>query len=89
MKTPKRNGASRTAALAATMKANMDRIGHIQLAGNPGRHEPGAGEINYPCLFDCIDRIGYQGWFGCEYIPSTTTAEGLAWFDPYRPDKTA
>ncbi|MYF64615.1 MAG: hydroxypyruvate isomerase, partial [Chloroflexi bacterium] len=45
----------------------------------PGRHEPGTGEINYPYLFDLIASSGYQGWIGCEYIPSTTTEEGLGW----------
>lgn len=75
--------------LAPTIQRHLADIGHIQLADNPGRHEPGTGEINYPFLFDFIDRIGYQGWIGCEYIPSTTTAEGLGWFDPYRPGETA
>jgi hydroxypyruvate isomerase len=75
--------------LAPTIQRHLADIGHIQLADNPGRHEPGTGEINYPFLFDFIDRIGYQGWIGCEYIPSTATTEGLGWFDPYRPGKTA
>ena len=48
--------------LAATVERNLARIGHIQLADNPGRHEPGTGEINYPFLFDFLDRIGYDGW---------------------------
>ena len=46
---------------------------HIQLADNPGRNEPGTGEINYPFLFGHLDRIGYRGWIGCEYKPRTTT----------------
>lgn len=58
--------------------------GHIQLADNPGRNEPGTGEINYPFLFRFLDRIGYQGWIGCEYIPATTTKRGLGWFEPYK-----
>ena len=65
--------------LARTMQKYLDRISHIQLADNPGRHEPGTGEINYPFLFDWIDRIGYQGWIGCEYKPKTTTVDGLGW----------
>ncbi len=65
--------------LARTMEANLVDIGHMQLADNPGRHEPGSGEINYPFLFAHLDKIGYQGWVGCEYIPETTTAEGLSW----------
>ena len=70
--------------LAPTLEKNLGSIGHIQLADNPGRHEPGTGEINYPFLFDFIDQIGYQGWIGCEYIPATTTLEGLGWLEQYR-----
>ena len=73
--------------LAPTIAKHLSEIGHIQLADNPGRHEPGTGEIHYPFLFDFIDRLGYQGWIGCEYIPKTTTAEGLGWFDLYRSGK--
>lgn len=65
--------------LATTLKANLPRIGHIQLADNPGRNEPGSGEINYAFLFDWLDQLGYQGWIGCEYKPRGTTAEGLGW----------
>jgi len=69
--------------LANTIEKNLKLIPHMQLADNPGRHEPGTGEINYPFLFDFIDRIGYAGWIGCEYKPSTTTDAGLAWIKPY------
>jgi hydroxypyruvate isomerase len=65
--------------LAATMQKYLPRIGHIQLADNPGRNEPGTGEINYPFLFAHLDRIGYRGWIGCEYKPATTTEAGLHW----------
>jgi hydroxypyruvate isomerase len=65
--------------LAATMEKHLPRIGHIQLADNPGRNEPGTGEINYPFLFAHLDRIGYAGWIGCEYKPATTTEAGLGW----------
>ncbi|MGV0975049.1 MAG: 2-oxo-tetronate isomerase [Azonexus sp.] len=65
--------------LARTLEANIHRIGHIQIADNPGRHEPGTGEINYPFLFDLLDRLGYDGWVGCEYRPLTTTEAGLGW----------
>jgi hydroxypyruvate isomerase len=65
--------------LAATMQKNLARIGHIQLADNPGRNEPGSGEINYRFLFAHLDRIGYDGWIGCEYKPATTTEAGLGW----------
>jgi len=65
--------------LAATMEKHLARIAHIQLADNPGRNEPGTGEINYPFLFAHLDRIGYRGWIGCEYKPRSTTAAGLGW----------
>jgi hydroxypyruvate isomerase len=65
--------------LAATMERLLPRIAHIQLADNPGRHEPGSGEIHYPFLFAHLDRIGYSGWIGCEYKPATSTAAGLGW----------
>lgn len=65
--------------LAATMQKHLARIGHIQLADNPGRNEPGTGEINYPFLFKHLERIGYSGWIGCEYKPATTTQAGLGW----------
>lgn len=65
--------------LAATMQKYLSRIGHIQLADNPGRNEPGTGEINYPFLFAHLDRLGYDGWIGCEYKPATTTEAGLNW----------
>lgn len=69
--------------LARTIEAELGRIGHMQVADNPGRHEPGTGEINYPFLFEHIDRLGYDGWIGCEYKPQTSTAEGLRWLAPY------
>jgi hydroxypyruvate isomerase len=65
--------------LAATVKKHLPRIGHIQLADNPGRNEPGTGEINWPFLLAHLDRIGYSGWIGCEYKPATTTEAGLGW----------
>jgi len=65
--------------LAATIKANLPRIAHVQLADNPGRNEPGTGEIHYPFLFDLLDGLGYDGYIGCEYKPKTTTLDGLAW----------
>lgn len=65
--------------LANTIKANLPMIKHMQLADNPGRFEPGTGEINYKFLFNFIDELGYDGWIGCEYRPKTTTLEGLGW----------
>ncbi|TAL85133.1 MAG: hydroxypyruvate isomerase [Rhodanobacter sp.] len=75
--------------LTHTIEAHFDRIGHLQLADNPGRHEPGTGEINYPYLFRRLDELDYQGWIGCEYKPRTTTTEGLGWFAPWRSDAVA
>ena len=65
--------------LGATLEKNLARIGHIQLADNPGRNEPGTGEINYPFLFKLIDRIGSTGTIGCEYKPAGATEAGLGW----------
>jgi hydroxypyruvate isomerase len=65
--------------LAATLQAQLARIAHVQIADNPGRHEPGSGEIHYPFLFEHLDRIGYQGWIGCEYKPAAGTEAGLGW----------
>jgi hydroxypyruvate isomerase len=70
--------------LIDTLSTHMARIGHIQIADNPGRHEPGTGEINYPNVFAAIDKAGYDGWIGCEYAPAGTTEEGLGWMAPYR-----
>jgi hydroxypyruvate isomerase len=65
--------------LASTAQKNLGRIDHVQVADNPGRNEPGTGEINYLFLFSHLDRIGYDGWIGCEYKPATTTEAGLGW----------
>ena len=65
--------------LANTIKANLSLIAHVQLADNPGRFEPGTGEINYRYLFRFLDEIGYDGWIGCEYKPKAGTKEGLGW----------
>jgi hydroxypyruvate isomerase len=69
--------------LAKTMEKNLAKIAHLQLADNPGRNEPGTGEINYGFLFPFLDKIGYQGWIGCEYKPATTTEAGLGWAAPF------
>jgi hydroxypyruvate isomerase len=69
--------------LARRIEKNLGIIAHLQLADNPGRHEPGTGEISYPFLFGHIDRIGYDGWIGCEYKPAGTTEAGLGWVKPY------
>lgn len=65
--------------LANTIAKHLPRIAHMQIADTPGRHEPGTGEINYAWLFRFIDRLGYDGWIGCEYKPAAGTREGLSW----------
>jgi hydroxypyruvate isomerase len=58
---------------------NLPFIGHIQIAGAPARHEPNIGEINYDYLLPLIDKLGYEGIVGCEYVPANGTSEGLTW----------
>jgi hydroxypyruvate isomerase len=70
--------------LAATIERLLPRIGHIQVADNPGRHEPGTGEIAWPFLFAHLDRIGYAGHVGCEYKPAAGTEAGLTWMENFR-----
>jgi len=69
--------------LATTLSANLAKIGHMQVADVPGRHEPGTGEIGFPPLFDLVDRLGYKGWIGAEYAPAGKTEDGLAWVRKY------
>ena len=69
--------------LAKTVERLLPRIGHIQLADVPDRHEPGSGEINFDFLLRHLDAIGYSGWVGCEYNPKGDTLEGLKWARPY------
>ncbi|MFC6669834.1 hydroxypyruvate isomerase [Marinobacterium aestuariivivens] len=65
--------------ICPTLEANIGAIQHVQLADNPGRHEPGTGELNYRFIFGFLDQLGYDGWIGCEYKPATTTEAGLGW----------
>jgi hydroxypyruvate isomerase len=69
--------------LTRTLRDHLPRIAHMQLADNPGRHEPGTGEIHYPNLLRFIDEAGYTGWIGCEYVPAAGTEAGLGWAQPY------
>lgn len=70
--------------LTQCLETYLDITGHIQIANPPDRTEPSAGEINYPPLFEVIDRSGYSGWVGCEYRPSTRrTRDSLQWMEPY------
>ena len=70
--------------LARTVEEHLPQIAHIQLADNPGRHEPGSGEINFSFLLQHLDRIGYAGWVGCEYQPSGRTEDSFGWLEPWR-----
>lgn len=70
--------------LAMHIRDFADITGHMQIAGVPERHEPDVGEINYPYLFELIDKVGYTGWVGCEYRPRGRTEDGLGWFGPWR-----
>jgi hydroxypyruvate isomerase len=60
------------------------RVGHLQIAGVPDRHEPDQGELNHPYLFDVIDELGYRGHIGCEYRPRAGTSAGLGWLRPHQ-----
>lgn len=75
--------------LVNTIEREFARIGHIQVADNPGRHQPGTGEINYPFVFRRIDELGYKGWICCEYKPRAATKAGLSWLRPYLAGKAA
>jgi len=65
--------------LAAVLRKNLARIGHVQAADNPGRHQPGTGDINFPFLFQELDRFGFQGQVGLEYVPSPDTRSSFGW----------
>ncbi len=69
--------------LGNIIQRHLNRIAHIQLADNPGRNEPGTGEINYEYLFGLLDRLGYEGYIGCEYKPLKSTETGLGWMSQY------
>lgn len=68
-----------TGELIGTLRRFLPRIGHIQIADNPGRHEPGSGEIHWPAVFGELARLGYAGDIGAEYLPAGRTADGLGW----------
>ena len=70
--------------LIATLERCIDRVGHIQIAGVPGRNEPDTGEINYEPVLKRLDSLSYDGWVGCEYIPRDDTWSGLGWMERYK-----
>lgn len=67
-----------------TVEKHLPLIAHMQVADNPGRNEPGTGEVNWPFVFSKIDGLGFRGWIGCEYRPAGETVAGLGWFAPYK-----
>jgi hydroxypyruvate isomerase len=69
--------------LLRSMERLLPSIGHIQIADNPGRHEPGSGEIHFDNLLAGIEAMGYTGWIGCEYLPQAGTLEGLGWAEKF------
>lgn len=69
--------------LVGTLRKHLNKIGHIQIADNPGRHQPGTGEINYSFIFKELDALGYAGFVGLEYVPSPNTAASLAWISEF------
>jgi hydroxypyruvate isomerase len=69
--------------LLKRFEKHLPVIGHVQVAAAPSRHEPDEGEINYPAIFEAVDRLGYKGWIGCEYTPRGRTEDGLGWAKPY------
>lgn len=69
--------------IVGTLTRHLPQIAHVQIADNPGRHEPGTGEIAWDFVFAQLDTLGYAGWVGCEYLPGTAgtqgTEAGLGW----------
>lgn len=69
--------------IVRTLREQLAYVGHVQIADNPGRHEPGTGELNFPFILGALDDAGYAGWVSCEYAPAADTAEGLGWARRY------
>ncbi len=69
--------------ISATLQAHIGDIAHVQIGNPPGRHEPGNGELDFNHIFAQLDGLGYAGWVGCEYLPSTDTSGSLAWARPW------
>ena len=68
--------------IVVAVEAEFDRIAHVQVADCPGRGEPGTGAIDFPALFGALERLGYAGHIGLEYVPSTeTTEDSFAWIE--------
>ena len=70
--------------LPESLARHTSRIAHVQIADAPGRHEPGTGHLDFPALLTELERLGYDGFVGCEYIPAAVTETGLGWMAAYR-----
>jgi len=70
--------------VVASIQRSLTHIAHVQIADDPGRHEPGTGSIDFTRVFHALETGNYGGWIGCEYVPSRTTEEGLMWLRAYR-----
>jgi len=64
---------------AALIRAHAPLIAHVQIADDPGRHEPGTGTIAFDPIFAALEEVGYSGFVGCEYHPAAGTEAGLGW----------
>jgi len=69
--------------LIRRFEKHLPLVGHVQIAAVPSRQEPDEGEVNYPAIFAALDRLGYDGWIGCEYRPRGQTEDGLGWARGY------
>jgi len=69
--------------LTRRFEKHLPLVGHVQIAAVPSRQEPDEGEVNYPAIFAALDRLGYDGWIGCEYRPRGKTEDGLGWARGY------
>lgn len=67
--------------LVGTLERNLPYIAHVQVADDPGRHEPGTGSIDFASVFATLSRVNYRNWIGCEYVPSGTTEDSLGWLN--------
>lgn len=74
--------------LVATVRRYFDKIRHVQIADDPGRHEPGTGSIAFNAFFSTLERAGYAGAIGCEYNPVGSTQDGLGWARPFLEERT-
>lgn len=63
----------------SALRRHLPRVGHVQIADFPGRHEPGTGALDFPAIYAALDQGGYAGWTGAEYLPGGQTGTGLAW----------